>query len=140
MGLIFAEFVTYLKSPKINKAKNKPYYTSLLTVLEIVKIGLMISENLTHLPSVIFAKFPDTKNSRYTVCIYMYLPHGTTAETKLWWFTHKARWPMIVHCLRSAGVYWSAGTSKYKSYILIQLKQAAYLLFYKEILINISYT
>ena len=40
MGLIFAEFTTSL--------------TSSLRVLEIVKVGL--SENLTHLPSVIFAK------------------------------------------------------------------------------------
>ena len=61
MGLIFAEFVTSLKSPKIDTAKNKPYYTaykpfytSSLRVLEIAKIEL--SENLTHLPSVIFAK------------------------------------------------------------------------------------
>ena len=54
VGLIFAEFATSLKSPKIDTAKNKPYYTSSLRVLEIAKIGL--SENLTHLPSVIFAK------------------------------------------------------------------------------------
>ena len=52
--LIFAEFATSLKSPKIDTAKNKPYYTSSLRVLEIVKIGL--SDNLTHLPSGIFAK------------------------------------------------------------------------------------
>ena len=54
MGLIFAEFVISLKSPKIDTAKNKPYYTSSLSVFEIAKIGL--SENLTRLPSVIFAK------------------------------------------------------------------------------------
>ena len=54
MSLIFAEFATSLKSPKIGTAKNKPYYKSLLRVLEIAKIGL--SENLTHLPSGIFAK------------------------------------------------------------------------------------
>ena len=54
MGLIFAEFATSLKSPKIDTAKYKPYYTSSLRVLEIAKIGL--SENLTHLPSGIFAK------------------------------------------------------------------------------------
>ena len=54
VGLIFAEFATSLKSPKIDTAKNKPYYTSSLRVLEIAKIGL--NENLTHLPSVIFAK------------------------------------------------------------------------------------
>ena len=54
IGLIFAEFATFLKSPKIDTAKNKPYCTSSLIVLEIAKIGL--SENLTHLPSVIFAK------------------------------------------------------------------------------------
>ena len=53
-GLIFAEFATSLKSPKIDTAKNKPSYTSSLRVLEIAKIGL--SENLTHLPSGIFAK------------------------------------------------------------------------------------
>ena len=54
MGLIFAEFATSLKSPKIDTAKNKPYYTSSLRVIEIAKIEL--SENLTHLPSVNFAK------------------------------------------------------------------------------------
>ena len=54
VGLIFAEFATSLKSPKIDTAKNKPYYTSSLRVIEIAKIGL--SENLTHLPSSIFAK------------------------------------------------------------------------------------
>ena len=54
VGLIFAEFATSLKSPKIDTAKNKPYYVSSLRVLEIAKIGL--SENLTHLPSGIFAK------------------------------------------------------------------------------------
>ena len=54
LGLIFAEFATSLKSPKIDTAKNKPYYTSSLRVLEIAKIEL--SENLTHLPSGIFAK------------------------------------------------------------------------------------
>ena len=54
MGLIFAEFATSQKSPKIDTAKNKPYYTSSLRVVEIAKIGL--SENLTHLQRVIFAK------------------------------------------------------------------------------------
>ena len=54
MGLIFAEFATSMKSPKIDTAKNKPYYTSSLRVLEIAKIGH--SENSTHLPIVIFAK------------------------------------------------------------------------------------
>ena len=54
MGLIFAEFATSLKSPKIDTAKNKPYYMSLLRVPEIAKIEL--SEKLTHHPSVNFAK------------------------------------------------------------------------------------
>ena len=54
LGLIFAEFVTSLKSPKIDTAKNNPYYTSSFRVLEIVKMGL--GENLTHIPSVVFAK------------------------------------------------------------------------------------
>ena len=54
MGLIFAEFAKSLKSPKIDKAKNKPYLTSLLRVLEIANTEL--GENLTHLPRVIFAK------------------------------------------------------------------------------------
>ena len=43
-----------MKSPKIDTAKNKPYYTSSLRVLEIAKMGF--SENLSHIPSVIFAK------------------------------------------------------------------------------------
>ena len=54
VGLIFAECVTSLKLQKIDTAKNKPYQKSSLGVLEIAKIGL--SENLTHLPGVIFAK------------------------------------------------------------------------------------
>ena len=54
VGLIFAEFATSLKSPKIDTAKEKTYYTPSLSVFEIAKIGLC--ENLTHLPSVIFAK------------------------------------------------------------------------------------
>ena len=61
VGLIFAEFAASLKSPTIDTAKNKPYYTSSLTVLEIAKIGL--SENLTHLPSVIFAKISRREKS-----------------------------------------------------------------------------
>ena len=54
MGLIFAEFATSLKSPKIDIAKNTPYYASPLRVLEIAKIGPR--ENLTHRPSDTFAK------------------------------------------------------------------------------------
>ena len=54
VGLIFAEFSTSLKSPKLDTAKNKSYNTSLFRVLEIAKIGL--SENLTHFLSGIFAK------------------------------------------------------------------------------------
>ena len=54
VGLIFAEFATSLNSRKIDSAKNKPYYTFSLRVLEIAKIRL--SEKLTHLPSLIFAK------------------------------------------------------------------------------------
>ena len=72
MSLIFAEFATSLKSPKIDTAKNKPYYTSSLRVLEIAKIGL--SENLTHLQSVIFAKF----SRREKFPIYGSTPHPQT--------------------------------------------------------------
>ena len=68
-GLIFAEFATTLKSQKIDTAKNKPYYKSPLRTLQIAKIGL--SENLTHLPGVIFAKF-----SRYTVLLDHCYPFG----------------------------------------------------------------
>ena len=69
MGLIFTEFATSLKSPKIDTAKNKPSYKSLLSVLEIAKIGL--PENLTRLSSVLFAKisrrekFPIYGNMKY---------------------------------------------------------------------------
>ena len=60
VSLIFAEFATFLKSPKINTGKNKPYYTSSLRVLEIAKIELL--EYLKHLPNDIFAKkFPTRK-------------------------------------------------------------------------------
>ena len=55
VGLIFAEFATSLKSPKIDTAKNKLYNKSPLRTLQIAKKAL--SENLTHLPGVIFAKF-----------------------------------------------------------------------------------
>ena len=62
-SLIFAEFATSLKSPKIDTAKNKPYYTSALRVLEKAKIRL--SENLTHLPSVTFAKI--TRREKFPI-------------------------------------------------------------------------
>ena len=67
VGLIFAKFATFLKSPKLDTAKNKPYryYTSTLRVLEIAKIGL--GENLTHIQSVIFDKNSRREKSRYTV-------------------------------------------------------------------------
>ena len=64
VGLIFAKFATFLKSPKIDSAKNKTYLTSTLRVLEIAKICL--SENLTYLQSVIFAK----KSRREKFLIY----------------------------------------------------------------------
>ena len=54
VGVIFTEFATSLKSPKKKTAKNQPYYTSSLRILEVAKIEL--GENLTYLPSVIFAK------------------------------------------------------------------------------------
>ena len=54
VSLIFTEFATFLKSPEFDTVKNKPYYISSLRVLEIAKMGL--SENLTHLQNVIFAK------------------------------------------------------------------------------------
>ena len=69
VGLIFTEFATSLISPKIDTAKNiyKPYYTISLPVLEIAKIGL--SENLTHLPSVVFTKiFRREKFPIYSTC------------------------------------------------------------------------
>ena len=53
ISVVFAEFAT-LKSPKKDTPKKNPFYTSSLRVNEIAKIGL--SENLTHLPSIIFAK------------------------------------------------------------------------------------
>ena len=62
VGFIFAEFKTSLKLPKIDIVKNKPYYMSSLRVLEIAKIGL--GENLTDLPSVIFAQISRRKKFR----------------------------------------------------------------------------
>ena len=66
VGLIFAKFATFLKSPKMDTAKNKPYYTSTLRVIEIAKMGFS-------------PKIPDAKNSWYTVlynvaitCSYIY--------------------------------------------------------------------
>ena len=60
VGLIFAKFATSPEIAKKDTAKNKPYYTSSLRVLEIAKIGL--SENLTHFLSVIFAKISRREN------------------------------------------------------------------------------
>ena len=80
MGLIFAEFATSQKSPKIDTAKNKSYYTSSLRVIEIAKIGL--SENLTHPPSGIFAnislrdKFPIYGNMKDFLYLDPPLSHG----------------------------------------------------------------
>ena len=62
VGLIFAEFASFLKSPNIDTGKNKPYYTSSLRVLEIAKIEL--SKYLNHLPMTFSQKIPDAKNSR----------------------------------------------------------------------------
>ena len=85
VGLIFAEFATSLKSPNLDTAKNKPCYTSSMRVFEIAKLGL--SENLTHLPSVIFAnisrreKFPiygmgHLSLDLYCPCMWFHtLPH-----------------------------------------------------------------
>ena len=66
VGLIFAEFATSLKSPNIDTAKNTPFFTSSLSVLEIVKIRL--SENLTHLPGVIFAKI--SRREKFPITVY----------------------------------------------------------------------
>ena len=62
VGLIFAVFVTSLKSPKIDTAKTKPYYMHVSPIRshQITKIGLR--EKITQLHIIIFAK-----NSRYTV-------------------------------------------------------------------------
>ena len=64
MSLIFAEFATILKSPKIDRGKNKPYYTSSLSVLEIAKIELC--EYLKHLPNDIFAK--NSRREKFPRC------------------------------------------------------------------------
>ena len=63
MGLIFAEFAAFLKSPKIDTVKNKPYNTSSLRVLEIATMGLF--ENLTLLPKFIFSKI--TKHEKFPI-------------------------------------------------------------------------
>ena len=77
VGLIIAEFATSLKSPKKDTAKNKPYYMSSLRVLEIAKMGL--SENLTHFPSVIFAKI--SRREKFPIYGMLY-PHSATCLTK----------------------------------------------------------
>ena len=79
--LIFAEFATTLRSPKIDTAKNKPYYTSSLRVLEIAKIRL--SENLTHLPSVIFAKI--SRREKFPI-------YGIPLTNVKW---HSDPWPTV---------------------------------------------
>ena len=66
VGFIFAEFMTSLKSPKIDTAKNKPYYTFSSGVFEIANIGP--SENLNTSSERHFRQnFPTRKNSRYSV-------------------------------------------------------------------------
>ena len=73
--------MTCLKSPKITTAKNKPYYTSSLIVLEIAKIG--IGENLTHLPIVIFAKISQRKNFQiYVITFWSPTPDYFIDSTK----------------------------------------------------------
>ena len=73
-GFIFAEFAISLKLPKIDTAKNKPYYTSSLRFLEIAKIGL--GEYLTHHLSVIFVKI----SRREKFPIYSILPAHKTCH------------------------------------------------------------
>ena len=71
MGLFFVGLAISLKSPKIDTAKNKLYYTSSLRVLEIAKIGLC--EKLTYISSDIFAKisWPE-KFPIYSIYVYWY--------------------------------------------------------------------
>ena len=67
VGLIFAEFATSLKSPKTDTAKNKPYYTSSMRVLEIAKIYIGLSTlrlNLAH----IFAKI--SRREKFPIHVY----------------------------------------------------------------------
>ena len=84
--LFFAECVTSLILPKIDTAKNKPYYTSSLRALEIAKIELR--ESLTHFEASFSPKFADAKNSRYTVifvvCELWPWPWGYGIESRSW--------------------------------------------------------
>ena len=60
MGVIFAEFATSSKSLKINTAKIRHCYKSVMRALQIAEIGL--SEQLTRLPGVIFAEIARREN------------------------------------------------------------------------------
>ena len=71
-GFNFVDFATFLKSPKIDTAKNKPHITSSLRVLEIAKIEL--SEYLKHLPSDIFAKI--SRHEKFPIYIISYKNHS----------------------------------------------------------------
>ena len=81
VGLIFTEFVTTLKLPKTDTTKNKPDHTSSLRVLEIAKIGLC--ENLTHLPSGIFAKI--SKRKKFLIYGNIMIIVHTDTKCSLFW-------------------------------------------------------
>ena len=90
MGLIFAEFATSLKLPKIDTVKNKPYYMSSLRVLEIAKIELSENQNQTHFPSCIFVKISQREKfpiyGMFKLC-HLYNSGGCTGMMYLWGLT-----------------------------------------------------
>ena len=85
VGLNF-EFATSMKLPKIDQANNKCYYMSSWRVLEIAKIWL--SENLTHLPSVIFGKISQhEKFSLYSMVVLLIFHYHFKIDISKWCIT-----------------------------------------------------
>ena len=121
VGLIFNEFATSLKLPKIDTAKNKPYYTSSLKVLEMAKIGL--SENLTHLPSAISAKFSQREKFPIYGILNIHFPWATSLNIFHRHIIKLVNWNQSSTCDRSVPMHYSFLYAKFCWYILNQVEE-----------------
>ena len=132
MRLIFAEFATSLKSPKIDTAKNKPYNMSSLRVVEIAKIRL--SQNLTHLSSVIFAKISRReKFPIYCTCITTNLDVGRNVVVYKSSYTRE-----VWHHTEWAGTWFHFRSDRSTRQILQDVKHWTLMFTYKAIVPNNS--
>ena len=98
---------------KKDTAKNNPYYTSSLIVLEIAKIWL--SENLTHFQASFSPKFPDAKNSRYTVSVGMFVePRQTVHQKNSSTSVYPLCFLFVLWSLWLLRIYWLLVLGRYK--------------------------